>query len=200
LCGWAIVDADPETSAALTIFIDGVEVGSVTADRYREDLRENDIRSGFASFIFNVPRRFFDGESHTVDIVEQSTGTSLHGCPQEVTFSVREMLFQDGESRAQQFVQRVVLFERGSFDTLVRKMQTTRRCAIFCSFHNNATFAAYHRRLFRAVRDQGIPVLLVHASDEPIALRDSLDDLGIDFLIVKKNIGYDFGSWFTGLH
>src|ERR1700682_5145062 len=61
IVGWAQIPFEPRLPAIVDISIDQHAVGSVKANVFRDDLREQGIREGFAGFRFAIPVGYQDG-------------------------------------------------------------------------------------------------------------------------------------------
>jgi hypothetical protein len=85
LLGWAWDPRQPDRSISVDIFDGEVFLGSVAADREREDLREAEI--GPHAFAYPVPKRLRDGHEHTIHIRTSGTNVELEGSPKTVRFA-----------------------------------------------------------------------------------------------------------------
>jgi hypothetical protein len=83
--GWAARAADTRP-VQLEVLVDGVLVGEVTANLYREDLVKAGIGQGLHGFEFRLPDRVRSKTRYTVDVRDAQTGQLLQHSP----FSVAE--------------------------------------------------------------------------------------------------------------
>ena len=66
VAGWAVATTDEPIEVEL--LIDGVLIGRVSADQFRQDLLDAGFGEGRHGFQINIPAIYFDGESHAVAI------------------------------------------------------------------------------------------------------------------------------------
>ena len=81
LAGWVQDKSRSDAAVDLLITNNGVEAGSILADRYRADLVEAEIGNGHHAFDFKFPPGAISTESHIIRIFEKSTGVELPGSP-----------------------------------------------------------------------------------------------------------------------
>ncbi len=193
--GWAASSDDPHPCLLVDVYVDGSCILRLPCTGYREDLASAGIRSGLAAFTFEIPQAFRDGEEHSLDLRYAETDLSLTNTP--TTFRVEDeadvRLRERGEWAARNLV-----YQAPPPAALERSLQRTRKLAIVSTYHEIATHLRYHRALFKGLSDAGFTVLVVHAAGTH---RPSLDADDIDecFTILKRNIGYDFGSYAVGV-
>ncbi|MDO5852241.1 MAG: glycosyltransferase [Methanobacteriaceae archaeon] len=75
ILGWVakIDNKQPRTAA---IIIDG-EKHTIIADKYRSDLKNNNINNGEHAFEFKVPKKFITGTKHYIQLLDNETGKIL---------------------------------------------------------------------------------------------------------------------------
>ena len=188
--GWAR-PADGEEPQTVEFIIDGEMAGRARANQYREDLVKVGICEGLAGFSFSIPDRFCDGLPHDVDVHLVGSSEPLARSPLVFTFG-REI------KEKQLWCERVLalnVVDRSAFEASIGK---TRKLAIFATYHRHCAHLDYHRRIVASLTKSGFTVLIVHATDDP-AGRLSLIEVEDCFTLIRRNIGYDFGSYATGL-
>lgn len=190
LRGWAIGE-DARTPAQLDVVIDGSVVACITADTFRPDLQAGELRDGFAAFRYEVPKRFLDGDEHEIDIRFAGTTRSIKNAPQIITL-------QDTVRAKRSWCLQTLVFDHTLCAGFDASLKRTRKLAVFATYHPFASHFAYHRQIMANLAAAGFTVVVVHASD---LHRPELADIdGPDcFTILKRNIGYDFGSYAVGI-
>lgn len=189
LYGWAS-PTDGREPAIVDIIVDGEHAGRVMADQYREDLRSSGIRDGRAGFTFKLADHYCDGKAHAVDARIADTSNSLTQSPQSFAFEATV------RTRREWCQKNIVLSD---FDrcALSGSLFNTRKLVIFATYHKQSAHLVYHRQIIESFLSCGFTILVVHATDnqsrnfKPIESSDC-------FLLLKRNIGYDFGSYATG--
>ncbi len=81
LAGWAQDKSRSDAAVDLLITNNGVEAGSILADRYRADLEKAGIGNGHHAFDFKFPPGAISTKSHIIRILEKSSGAELPGSP-----------------------------------------------------------------------------------------------------------------------
>ncbi|MBY0474164.1 MAG: rhamnan synthesis F family protein [Nitrosomonas sp.] len=190
--GWAIRLDRQDIAASVQLFIDGLLIEETRASKYRADLREANIRSGFAAFEFNIPNEFFDGTDHKFNVIETSSNTCLPG--------VSEFAFYDpaiSTTRMQYFYESV-LISINITPSGIEELKTKKKVAIICSYFESSFFSSSHKYLFQNLRDCGYWILSVHSLSSQFSKFEKPDE--VDGIIFKRNSGYDFGSWLCGIY
>jgi glycosyltransferase involved in cell wall biosynthesis len=85
--GWAQLCADPDAAVRLEIFDNGISLGGVTANRYRQDLEDAGIGNGRHAFRFQLPHQLDPFVRHEIDVRRPSDGKSLVGSPRVIEAS-----------------------------------------------------------------------------------------------------------------
>ena len=192
--GWAVPD-DPATVAFVDILIDGTVVTRLPADSYRGDLDEGGIQQGFAAFYFEIPAAFRDGAVHEVDARHSGTDRSLEDAPARFRIEPKGHAVLAERRR---WAARHLVYEGATGARLGESLSRTRKLAILGTYHEASRHLRYHRSLMRGLADAGFTVLVVHAADTH---RSGLVETSDPdrFTILKRNIGYDFGSYAVGV-
>ena len=193
--GWALPDERVEETALVDIFIDSVLVTRLRAKAYRADLEARGYQDGFAAFAFEIPMAYRDGEPHVVDVRRAGTDESLRDSPVSFTFECRSIAKLREKRR---WAARNLVFEAASSSQMASSVKRTRKLAIISTYHEAQRHLGYHRIILRSLSDAGFTVLVVHAANTH---RTTLADTDVPncFTILKRNIGYDFGSYAIGI-
>lgn len=75
--GWAMDENNPLLTLCLRVVVASRTIGVIYADQYRADLYSAGFGDGCHGFSYKLPSFLFTGETHTVQIVEDETGTEL---------------------------------------------------------------------------------------------------------------------------
>jgi rhamnosyltransferase len=193
--GWALHPEDEEECQVLDVLIDGVFVGQVKAGLYREDLAKANLRAGYAKFLYYIPSCFIDGRTHSIDMRHAGTAHSIDNMPTSFTIGVKASV-QLAERR-NWALQTLVLKDETLDDGFAAAVRAVKRVAFVSTFHNANSFLLYQRSLFSSLADAGFVVVIVHASTLYDERLDTTTGPGC-YTIVKRNVGYDFGSWAVG--
>jgi hypothetical protein len=193
--GWAINPHNEADRERLEVVIDGAVVGVALAGLYREDLDKANIRGGYAKFLYQVPRRYFDGKAHTIDMRHIGTGRSIDNMPTSFTLGVDDTARL--AERRNWALQTLVVQDGTDDDSFTAALRARRRVALVSTFHSTNSFMAYQRALFQSLVDAGFVVVVIHASARHAERLET--DVGPNcYAILKHNVGYDFGSWAVG--
>ena len=84
-------------------------------------------------------------------------------------------------------------------EIFAKLVEQRRRVAILSTYHLLPRFLDYHFRLVDALSAAGFVVQIVHASDFPYKSLFEIDRED-RFLFIKRNAGFDFGSYSLGFH
>jgi len=195
ILGWARSSDDSDIPAAVDIFIDGKLISTVVANLYRKDLDDAAIQDGYAHFRFQIPLVLFDGAKHVIQLRHRSTGEKLANSP---------IVFREKWQKIPELIEKIkwindeLVLHMPSIEKIRRASLKTRRLAVVSTYHLSETFLDYHFDLRDMLIKAGFTVVIIHAgADAKFSLREIETEQC--FLCVKKNIGYDFGSWAAGL-
>jgi hypothetical protein len=81
ITGWAWAGSHPDHSVDVEIYDGDALLATVTADLFREDLRDAKIGKGFHAFRLSTPRALKDGKVHTIRAKVAGTQFELFGSP-----------------------------------------------------------------------------------------------------------------------
>jgi hypothetical protein len=193
--GWAYNPDGGDAATMLDVFIDDEMVGETVADLFRDDLLHT--RDGYAAFEFPIPLGYFDGREHSIRIVIRGSGEVVENCPLTFRGTVRDMPFVQQRF---DWAERTVLLQKSRREPLLMdRIREQRKVALLATFHSAPKFLGYHYALTKLLTDAGFVVLVMHSAG---MLNPHLGeiDCGDCFLYCKRNLGYDFGSWATGIY
>lgn len=179
--GWVEVSPDLDRANNFDLYIDGKFISCVEAKIYREDLKDAAVRSGVAGFLTPVPISFCDGEVHLVEI---------HACASELLINSKELKLTRNKRL-------LPLDENIVFDQINKAHKKHKKLFILAGFSNQSQLLNYQKHFIETFRKADFYVVYIVASDNPENLTGFL---GVaDRVIVRRNLGYDFGSWATAV-
>jgi glycosyltransferase involved in cell wall biosynthesis len=82
IAGWAHDLDAPGHALVLRVFDNGIPLADVTAERFREDLKEAGIGSGHHAFVLQLPRALPRALRHVIEVRRADDGRLLWGSPQ----------------------------------------------------------------------------------------------------------------------
>lgn len=94
--GWAWDPARGNAAVQLTIYDNGVKLGTIRADVFREDLRQSGIGNGRHAFVCNFPEPLSPAISHTVAVKCEPGGWTLPGVEAHIPAEVSALQPLDG--------------------------------------------------------------------------------------------------------
>ncbi|MEN9896984.1 MAG: hypothetical protein RLZZ66_633 [Pseudomonadota bacterium] len=177
--GWAVTTQDISHSNDCNLWIDGQFISIFEAVLYREDLKAEAIRSGIAGFVQPIPLIFCDDKIHNVTLKIQGSDTVIYAKEIKITKHRNS----------------VSLDENVVFDHVNAPYSKHQKVLFLAGFTNQRKLLAYQKHFVRAFQQAGFYVVYVLASDTPNTLTGVFESA--DRVIVRENIGYDFGSWAT---
>jgi hypothetical protein len=93
--GWALDTQNPQEPLVLSCYDNGEWFEDVRADQLRNDLKRAGIGTGWHGYQLSLPDRFFDGETHTLDIRVKDADLRLRNAPMTITpRRLREVLLE----------------------------------------------------------------------------------------------------------
>lgn len=179
--GWVEVSPNLGQTNQFDLFIDGQFISCNEATRYREDLKDASVRSGVAGFLAPIPICLCDGEQHLVDIRLCASDVCIHS--KELKLSRNKRLLP--------------LDENIVFEQINRVYKKHKKLLIFAGFTNQSSLLNYQKQFIETFRKAGFYIIYIVASDHPETLTGFLDTA--DRVIIRRNLGYDFGSWATAI-
>jgi hypothetical protein len=177
--GWAVTTQDISHSNDCDLLIDGQFISTFEAVLYREDLKAESIRSGIAGFIQPIPLFFCDDEIHNVTLQIQGSDTVIYA--KNIKIAKNRNI--------------VPLDENVVFDHVNVPYSNHEKVLFLAGFTNQRKLLNYQKHFVQAFQRAGFYVVYVLASDIPNTLTGVFDS--VDRVIVRENVGYDFGSWAT---
>lgn len=182
LTGWVRSPEQPLAVLSLTIEVNGEVVGRAVTRHGRPDVDA----SGTPGFSVPLARLMAGNEPHLIRLIEQSSGAVVFDSPTLRGFQDFRM---SHASVAPSWSLAV-----GDLDALKTWMQDSGRLAILAAHHGDRLSVWPASTLAEAMIDAGYPTLVVDTSATPLS---SIADGGC--VIGRSNVGWDFGSWATGL-
>jgi len=179
--GWAAVTPNLEQPNICNLYIDGQFISHIEGGIYREDLKDASIRAGVAGFLAPVPIAFCDGKEHTVDVRQSHSDLLINS--KKLKFTRNKHLLPIDEN---------IVFDQSN------KVYTKqKKLLILAGFSNQSQLLNYQKKFIETFAKAGFYVIYILASDSPENLAGTL---GLaDRVIVRQNLGYDFGSWATAM-
>lgn len=83
--GWGWDRNQPNTPISVDIYADGILIGTVTADRFRQDLLAAGKGNGYHGFIMQTPASLRDGQPHTIRVRFTGSVLNLSATPKNIT-------------------------------------------------------------------------------------------------------------------
>jgi hypothetical protein len=193
--GWAICLDQTDRNGLIDIFVDNAFHARLCADQFRSDLKDGDWRGGFAGFNFEIPSAYCDGRPHVIDIRHAGTNKSLGSSPKTFEIHTDSQATLDEKRR---WCDQNVVFENKLDKRFVQSLETTRKLVIFSTYHELTSYLEYHRMTLRSLSAAGFTIVVVHAAN---TYRHELGKIDIPncFAVLKRNVGYDFGSYAVGV-
>jgi len=181
LRGWVAITADLNQANNFDLFIDGQFISCVDAKIYREDLKDASVRSGVAGFLTPVPLAFCDNQEHIVILKKTNTDWVIDTKTLKLS-KIRHL---------------VPLDENIIFDQINTSYDNHKKLLFLAGFSNQDKLLNYQKHYIQMFQKAGFYVIYILASDEPENLVAILSDA--DRIILRRNFGYDFGSWATAI-
>lgn len=182
LRGWYAAPDDCSVNQ-FTLLIDGESQGTFTASDYRADIASLGIRNGLAGFQIPLPLGYLDEKFHQISIANTQG--------KEILLPINQKLAPpEGVRKVMNSVISVRQNAAPSTDKLV----------FYVAYTRNQPLYLYHKKTIQSFQQQGYHVVLIVAMDDgDIGSRSDIYFDTADTVIVRSNIGYDFGSWATAL-
>jgi hypothetical protein len=177
--GWAVTNQNIAEKNYCDLFIDAQFISTFDCILYREDLKADSIRSGIAGFSQPIPLFFCDDKIHEVSLQIQGSDSVIHNKEIKITKN-RNIILLD---------------ENVVFDHVNTPYLNHEKVLFLSGFTNQRTLLNYQKHFVQAFQQAGFYVVYVLASDIPNTLTGVFDSA--DRIIVRENVGYDFGSWAT---
>ncbi|MCI0654013.1 MAG: rhamnan synthesis F family protein [Methylococcaceae bacterium] len=151
--------------------------------QFGEDLAEVGIRSGFAAFSVPIPCYLLDGKKHKLEVFPAKTDAATQSVSFASQFDVSDHI---------KFLERSVVSVTGSI-----KRIEGQKIALFCGYEPNGMVSSDTYATIKMLQRVGFKVVYILAADYPPA-DGKLLELPAEINILRKNEGFDFGSWATG--
>lgn len=195
IIGWAWNRYEPHILTQLELWVDGKKHCCFTADMFCIDLKNRGIGSGNHAFTIDIPESYLDGTVHTFDIRFTTTGRSISNSPRSIITKMRE-----GSMITCSIFYDYVLLKDGCIGrNFENAIQQNKKVAILCSYTPDGMCYGYHDYLKQTFTAAGFVPLIVHSAPDKGMTNESCFK-STDYYIIKRNEGYDFGSWIVGLY
>lgn len=178
--GWFFGGKYPEKSFYLSV--DDSVFGPFIATQYRPDLHAVSSELSHTGFSLPIPIEHWDGAEHTVSIVYRKKSI----------FS-RKLVLPESKKKI------------SLLNSIIREQENTPvygiiKVAIYSTFTNGCNFHAYHHLTINWLRKHGYYVIAVIPVND-LSNVQAIDQLlmAADSVIIRTNVGYDFGSWSSAL-
>jgi hypothetical protein len=191
LRGWAAAEqGDQYKQVEIEILIEGAVARTIFADEFRPDLAEHGIGNGFHAFVVDISDVVRnDEQAASVQVRERSTRQPLRRLDAD-PFALRPTQVKISKKLSD-----LVIGTSQSQDALISA--DFDKLAVFATFSADGSLDESHARQVSALIRAGYFVIVVQSCDDGTVSKAFLmDDC---FHVKKKNIGYDFGSWWVGL-
>jgi hypothetical protein len=149
----------------------------------------------FAAFSFEIPDRYRDGHSHVIDIRHAGTSQSLVNSPKAFELHPEGQAALDEIRR---WCTQNAVFENKIDDRFTQSLKASRKLAIFSTYHDLPSHLGYHHFILKSLTGAGFTVMIVHAANSYCHGLAAVD-IPNCFAVLKRNIGYDFGSYAVGV-
>jgi hypothetical protein len=189
--GWCGSIQGEQFPATLDIIVDGKPIGTAIANQYRQDLKEAGVQAGYAAFTFEMPDAFCDGTQKQVVVQRKDDGVQVG----------EEFIFKNfrltSDERVQKFYDAAIERDLTNRADAAKELFQLKKAAIFVTYSTLDFLAPAQMKIYNWLVARGFYVLIVHArgSRDVGAFKHSARVP----LLLKHNIGYDFGSWICGL-
>ena len=87
IAGWAWDASRPYTPIDVEVYDGSTLIGTITANLFREDIRNGGIGNGFHGFSFTTPASLRDGFAHTIRVKAAGTSVELSRSPRTLSCS-----------------------------------------------------------------------------------------------------------------
>jgi len=185
--GWAALGAPSgHRQVELELLVSGSPVTTVLADVFRQDLADAHVGDGFHAFEIDLAEYLEDLETEPeITAREKSTGATIP------TLNNTALVYRPRSQRRTYTLGEILLkppLERNF------ALNAGDKLAIYASYTVSGSLNGHHRRQIAELHEAGYKVILSHAPGRIARIRCEAD-----VLLLKKNIGHDFGSWWAGL-
>ena len=177
--GWVSITSDLSQPNICDLYIDNQFISQVEAITYREDLKDASVRSGVAGFLTPVPLIFCDNQEHIVILKINNSDQVINSKKLKLN-RIRNLVSVD---------------ENVVFDQINTPFDSYKKILFLAGFSHQSELLNYQKHYVQAFQKAGFYVVYILAADEPENLAGVLGDA--DRVIIRRNFGYDFGSWAT---
>lgn len=179
--GWASITPVLKQPNICDLYIEDQFISHIEASIYREDLKDASVRSGVAGFLTPIPLLYCDNQEHIV-ILKKNNSDKVIDSKKLKLNRIRHIIPLD---------------ENIVFDQINTTYNHHKKVLFLAGFSNQNNLLNYQKHYVQAFQKEGFYVIYILASDEPENLVKILNDA--DRVIIRRNFGYDFGSWATAI-
>lgn len=181
LHGW-YASSDKADENSFTLLIDGQPQGIFQAETYRPDLAALNIRDGRVGFHIPVPLNYLDDKQHLIGLAPSANDKSTINVELRLTSP-------DGLKKT---IDSILWYQHS-------KTRSIKKIALYATYTQNEELYRYHRKTITALQDAGYHVVLIVSVDDNAHPAPNLFAGEANTVILRRNLGYDFGSWATGI-
>ena len=189
ISGWCYKIATPHTPILLAVFVDGQQIGVVGCDSPRPDVSKSGLATANCGFYVDIGSTVTDEDFHAVELVEFYSGRVIFTSVEKIQCYSPSIKTDFG------FVGlRSIISIKGDLEELKMAIKNSARVAFVSSFTypDKENFSV--DRLVRALKNCGFSVVVIDTSKQMTDIPSK-----VDLHIHRRNIGWDFASWFTAL-
>jgi hypothetical protein len=179
--GWASITPDLSKPNICDLYIDNQFISYIEATTYREDLKDASVRSGIAGFLIPIPLFFCDNQEHIV-ILKTNNSDQIINSKKLKLSRIRNLVPVD---------------ENVFFDQTNTSFDSYKKVLFLAGFSHQSKLLNYQKHYVQTFQKAGFYVVYILAADAPENLAKVLCDA--DRVIIRRNFGYDFGSWATAI-
>jgi hypothetical protein len=166
--------------------IDGKAVATSVADIFREDLMDAGLGDGFHAFEINLSE-FLRGENSlkNIQMRDRVSGEMLS------TLDGSAISFVPSSLRKRVALEDI-LFDAAEIPKIA--VVSGEKLALYATYSFSGQLNPHHACQIAELKSAGYRVVHIHAADNPIGAKSNAE-----IVLLKRNIGHDFGSWWAGL-
>lgn len=176
---WAAVQTHLDQPNNFDLFIDEQFISCIEANVYRGDLKDTSNHSNAMGFLAPVPLVFCDNKKHRITLKKTETNKIIN----------------TKELKLNRIKHLVPIKENIIFDQINTPFKNHKKIFFLAGYSNQPKLLNYQNSYIRAFQQSGFYVVYILATNEPRNVAGTLNSA--DRVIVRKNLGYDFGSWAT---
>jgi len=187
ISGWAFNQNNPQAPCAVDVFIDDIFFKTISADNFREDLKQSGIGSGKHGFNFILSLKYNDGKHHTVDIRFSNTNKHLPGSPKSYSYSSHtpeSYLYQINkliENYTKKFDDiKNILIDNGDINLVKKGTESFEKYKAWLEnnfYLNDSTRLSYLKKIIKMEKKPLISIVMPTYNTNPQHLRKAIDSV-----------------------